>query len=64
MRIRLLVSIASLSQSYGKGSIIEVSEDEAKRFVADGLGVLEEETPVETAVSKAPKEKAIKKNVV
>lgn len=64
MRIRLLVSIAGPSLLHGRGSLIELPDDEAKRFIADGLAVLEEETPAETAISKAPKEKAIKKNVV
>lgn len=64
MRIKLLVSLASADDSYGSGSIVDMPDDEAKRFLDAGMAILLEDghAHIETATAKHPhKEKATKK---
>ena len=64
MLVRLLVSIASLDMSHGKGSVVDMPDDEAKRYIDAGMAISEDgHSAIENTDVKHHKEKAIKKKV-
>lgn len=64
MLVRLLVSIASLDMSHGKGSVVDMPDDEAQRYIDAGMAISEDgHAAIENADVKHHKEKAIKKKV-
>lgn len=61
MKIKLLVSVASVNGVHGKGSVVDFPDEEAIRYIKSGQAVKDGESETETAVPKhTKKEKAIK----
>jgi hypothetical protein len=59
-KVRLLTSMAGADFVHDQGSIIDVTEIEAVRYVAAGIAENVESVPVERAVKKVAVEKAVK----
>lgn len=60
MRIKLLVSRSGADGAQNRGDEIDIDSDEAIRLIAAGQAEAVRESQVETAVSKAKPEKAVK----
>lgn len=59
-KVRLLTSMAGADFSYDQGSIIDVTDVEAVRYVEAGIAENVESAPIERAVKKVAVEKAVK----
>ena len=59
-KVRMLVSMAGTDFVHEQGSVIDVTEAEALRYVEAGIAEAMQSAPVERAVKKVAVEKAVK----
>lgn len=59
-KVRLLTSMAGIDFSHDQGAIIDVTDDEAIRYVEAGIAENVEAAPIERATKKVAVEKAVK----
>lgn len=59
MRIKLLTSMAGADFSYDRGAILDVTDQQGKRYIAAGIAEAVAESRVEKAVKKTTARKAV-----